>query len=328
MRKVVEFLVNKRIYIFCVMIVFTVIAAIAMQHVVINTDLIKYLPKDSDMRAGLKIMNEEFPDKDQPESFEIMFDDLSADEKIAVYDELLAHESIDTVDYDINSDKFNKDNHTLYVLNSNVVGVDDTLDLIDAIEDQFEDRYDICTYWGNKPDNVLDFLIPVALVILVIVLFIMSDSYIEPLLLISTIGIAIILNMGTNALLDSVSDMTYSIAAVLQLILSIDYSIILFHRYAQEKALPDKPDKVTAMKNALYNAFGSITSSSLTTFVGLLALLLMTFTIGFDMGVVLAKGVLLSLICIFTVLPSLILWADKLIDKTTKKYRKVLKEVK
>ena len=129
------------------------------------------------------------------------------------------------------------------------------------------------------------------------------------------------MNMGSNIIFPSVSDMTFSIAAVLQLVLSIDYSIILMHRYAQEKELlgPD-PDIKLAMKNTLHNTFKSITSSSLTTFVGLLALLFMTFTIGMDMGLVLAKGVLLSLVCIFTVLPALVIWSDKLIEKTSKKH--------
>ena len=124
--------------------------------------------------------------------------------------------------------------------------------------------------------------------------------------------------MGTNIIFSSISDMTFSIAAVLQLVLSIDYSIILVNRYKQERINTDSP--IEAMKKALYNAFKSITSSSLTTFVGLLALIFMSFTIGKDMGLVLAKGVLFSLICVFTLLPTLIIWSDKLLKITDKKY--------
>ena len=135
-----------------------------------------------------------------------------------------------------------------------------------------------------------------------------------------TIGIAVLINQGTNIFLGETSDVTASISAILQLALSMDYSIILMNRYRQELAKGD-PDREAAMTRALMAAFGSITGSSVTTIVGLLMLVFMRFKIGMDLGIVLAKGVLCSLLCVFTVLPGLILWGDKLIRKMTKKPR-------
>ena len=125
--------------------------------------------------------------------------------------------------------------------------------------------------------------------------------------------------MGTNVIFESVSDMTFAIAAVFQLVLSIDYSIMLLHRYEQEYELLGRTNKPKAMRNAIVNALSSVSSSALTTIVGLLVLLLMSFTIGKDIGLVISKGVFFSLICVFTVMPSLILWCGDLVYKLDKK---------
>lgn len=141
-------------------------------------------------------------------------------------------------------------------------------------------------------------------------------------LLLVSIGVAILINMGSNIIFESVADITFSIAAVLQLVLSIDYSIILLHRYQQEYELSQDKNKVEAMINAVLNAIRSIMSSSATTVVGLLVLLLMSFTIGTDIGLVLSKGVFLSFICVFTVMPTMIIWCSDLLLKTDKTYLK------
>lgn len=157
----------------------------------------------------------------------------------------------------------------------------------------------------------------VVVILVLIILTIMCESFVEPFLFLVCIFMAIIINMGTNVIFSSVSDITIAIAAILQLALSMDYSIMLMERYRQESKL--ESDKKKAMQNALCKAFQSISGSSVTTIVGLLTLVFMSFTIGRDMGLVLAKGVLLSLLCIFCVLPALILIFDKWIKKTTKK---------
>lgn len=318
LKKVVDFLTKKRLLIFIITIILAIGSGIAMLFVNINKDMTKYLPEDSQMKQGMDIMENEFETTTTNETFKIMFEDLESNDKQTIFEELSNYEGVENVLYDENSADYNKENYTLYVIETKYQSISKTQELLDSIVKDYKHDYKLYSYYNNSEDNLLDFLIPIAVVIVIIILFIMSTSLIEVLLILSNIGIAIVLNMGTNIIFSSISDMTFSIAAVLQLVLSIDYSIILVNRYKQERINTDSP--IEAMKKALYNAFKSITSSSLTTFVGLLALIFMSFTIGKDMGLVLAKGVLFSLICVFTLLPTLIIWSDKLLKITDKKY--------
>ena len=318
LKKVVDFITKKRLLIFIITIILAIGSGIAMLFVNINKDMTKYLPEDSQMKQGMDIMENEFETTTTNETFKIMFEDLESNDKQTIFEELSNYEGVENVLYDENSADYNKENYTLYVIETKYQSISKTQELLDSIVKDYKHDYKLYSYYNNSEDNLLDFLIPIAVVIVIIILFIMSTSLIEVLLILSNIGIAIVLNMGTNIIFSSISDMTFSIAAVLQLVLSIDYSIILVNRYKQERINTDSP--IEAMKKALYNAFKSITSSSLTTFVGLLALIFMSFTIGKDMGLVLAKGVLFSLICIFTLLPTLIIWSDKLLKITDKKY--------
>ena len=318
LKKVVDFLTKKRLLIFIITIILAIGSGIAMLFVNINKDMTKYLPEDSQMKQGMDIMENEFVTTTTNETFKIMFEDLESNDKQTIFEELSNYEGVENVLYDENSADYNKENYTLYVIETKYQSISKTQELLDSIVKDYKHDYKLYSYYNNSEDNLLDFLIPIAVVIVIIILFIMSTSLIEVLLILANIGIAIVLNMGTNIIFSSISDMTFSIAAVLQLVLSIDYSIILVNRYKQERINTDSP--IEAMKKALYNAFKSITSSSLTTFVGLLALIFMSFTIGKDMGLVLAKGVLFSLICIFTLLPTLIIWSDKLLKITDKKY--------
>ena len=318
LKKVVDFLTKKRLLIFIITIILAIGSGIAMLFVNINKDMTKYLPEDSQMKQGMDIMENEFETTTTNETFKIMFEDLESNDKQTIFEELSNYEGVEKVLYDENSADYNKENYTLYVIETKYQSISKTQELLDSIVKDYKHDYKLYSYYNNSEDNLLDFLIPIAVVIVIIILFIMSTSLIEVLLILANIGIAIVLNMGTNIIFSSISDMTFSIAAVLQLVLSIDYSIILVNRYKQERINTDSP--IEAMKKALYNAFKSITSSSLTTFVGLLALIFMSFTIGKDMGLVLAKGVLFSLICVFTLLPTLIIWSDKLLKITDKKY--------
>ena len=150
-----------------------------------------------------------------------------------------------------------------------------------------------------------------------LVLLVMSASFMEVPLFLATIGFAVAINMGTNAFFESVSMLTNSLAAILQMVLSMDYSIILMNRYRQEKQLGREP--VPAMEKAIGGAASSILSSAFTTIVSLLMLVFMKLKIGADLGFVLSKGVALSLLCNFTVLPCLIIWFDKAIERSAKK---------
>ncbi len=318
MRKITDFIINKRHFILVLFIIFTIIAAILTSKVKINYDIAEYLPDTSETRIGMNIMEEEFSET-ETSTLNLMFEDLTNEEKSKIKSDLESIEGIKSVDYD-NTEKYNKENYTLYVIN-----VDDeadsqmSKDIYNEITEKYKD-YTIYTS-GNVSENnksVLPFwIIALAVFCALIILIIMCESYVEPFLFLTSILMAVVLNKGTNIIFPNVSNITASIVAILQMALSMDYSIMLMNRYDQEKKI--EKDTVKAMKNALYKAFTAISSSSATTIVGLLALVFMSFKIGKDLGFVLAKGVLFSLICIFFVLPALILMFDKWIVKTKKK---------
>jgi predicted RND superfamily exporter protein len=287
--------------------------------VTINKDQSKYLAEDSKMAQGLAIMNKEFPSISYSDSFQIMFEGLTKSEKMDMYYDLATFEGVSSVEYDINSLSYNTKTYSMYVVHTDYSGDNDKVSaIIDKMYDKYEDTYNVYSYYGGAQLDVLDRLVPMALIIGVLVLLILCKSYFEPALLLVSIGIAIVINMGSIVIFESVSDMTFSIAAIFQLVLSIDYSIMLLHRYQQEYELLGKENKPKAMRNAIVNAFGSVSSSSITTIVSLLVLLLMSFTIGKDIGLVISKGVFLSIVCVFTVMPSLIIWFDDLVVKLDK----------
>lgn len=317
MKKIINFITEKRNYILIIMLIITSICAYTMNKVNINQDMTKYLPSNSSMKKGLDILEKELPDVKNMSTIWVMIEDLETSKKLELYNELKSIPNIYTISYDNESDTYNKDNHTLYILTSKFNSNSKEMTEIKKELDNLTQEYNLIYELDSDTTSVPIFIIIFAFIILLIILLIMCSSWIEPILFIITIGIAIIINLGTNYFLKEVSYTTYSIAAILQLVLTMDYSIMLLNRYREEKK---SHTNIIAMKEAIKGSFPSIMGSSFTTIVGLLALVFMSFKIGTDLGIVLAKGVLISLICIFTVLPSLILMFDKLIYKTHKKY--------
>ena len=319
MRKVTDFIIEKRNYVLTIFIILSVVCLYLSTKVHINYDLTEYLPSTSETRIGMDIMKDEFPELDTS-ALNVMFKDLSTEDKDKIKDELENIEGVSSVTYD-DSDKYNKDEYTLYEIT--VDGADDSknaANVYKSVKDNYKD-YEVYTSGEVATRNapVLNIaVIALAIFCAMIILIIMCDSYVEPFLFLFVIGLAVFLNKGTNIIFSSVSNITTSICAILQMALSMDYSIMLMNRYTQEKE--HTKNKEEAMKNALYHSFGSISSSSVTTIVGLLALVFMSFTIGRDLGIVLAKGVIFSLISIFLALPALILMFDSLIEKTQKKH--------
>ncbi len=317
MKKIINFITEKRNYILIIMLIITSICAYTMNKVNINQDMTKYLPSNSSMKKGIDILEKELPDVKNMSTIWVMIEDLETSKKLELYNELKSIPNIYTISYDNESDTYNKDNHTLYILTSKFNSNSKEMTEIKKELDNLTQEYNLIYELDSDTTSVPIFIIIFAFIILLIILLIMCSSWIEPILFIITIGIAIIINLGTNYFLKEVSYTTYSIAAILQLVLTMDYSIMLLNRYREEKK---SHTNIIAMKEAIKGSFPSIMGSSFTTIVGLLALVFMSFKIGTDLGIVLAKGVLISLICIFTVLPSLILMFDKLIYKTHKKY--------
>ena len=316
MRRFTDFIVKHRIVILIVFIIFSLFSIYLNTKVNINEDILKYLPKSSETKQGKDIMEEGFPKQDSS-TLNVMFKNLSSSDKTKMLMDLGSIQGVESVDYD-DSDTYNKDKYTLYVLN-----VDDYADSENSknIYNTVKKIYKPTAMSGSIADENKSLLqlwvVILAIVCAMIILVILSDSYVEPFLYLISIGIAVFINKGTNIIFPSVSNITNSIVAILQLALSMDYSIMLSNRYEQEKQT--HKNKEDAMKEALFHSFSAISSSSVTTIVGLLALVFMSFTIGKDLGLVLAKGVLLSLVSIFFCLPTLLLTFDNLIKKTKKK---------
>ncbi len=317
MKKVISFIVNKRYFILAAMLALATLCAICIPSVTINEDMTEYLPDDSGMRQGLDIMNEAFPETETTNGIRVMFTDLADSDIATIKSRLEKIDNVDSVSYDT-TEKYNKDNHTLFLLNMSCdYGSEEESVITEALKADFSE-YEMC-YRSNDVSGagIPTWVLLLALTMLVIILFAMCGSWFEPLLFLSVIGIAVVINLGTNIALGSIGTITASIAAILQLVLSMDYSIMLMNRYRQERRTTES--KTEAMKTALQMSFGSISSSSLTTVVGLLMLCFMSFGIGLELGIVLAKGVFISLVCVFTILPTLIILCDKIIAKTEKK---------
>lgn len=319
LKKIAGFIVDKRKLLLIAAVVICVISAVLLTQVEVNDDMTKYLADDSPMKIGLDIMNEEFPAAPTVQSVRVMFENLPEGEWATVLERLEKMEFVSSVTYDENSKYHNKDGYTLYVLNTDYAYDSEEFAAIETALEEGVSGYDY--QWRSNeiaamPDLPIWILLA-AVGILLIILFVMCGSWIEPLLFLGVIGVAVLINMGTNIVLGSVSTITFSIASILQLVLSMDYSIILINRYRQEKQ--KSRDNIKAMKKAIRRAFPSIASSAMTTVVGLLALVFMSFKIGMDLGIVLAKGVAVSMLCVVTILPGIILACDKLIVKTSKK---------
>lgn len=321
LKKTAGFIIKFRYIILAVVVLLAVVCGCLIPKVNINKDMTAYLADSSEMKQGIDIMAEEFSDLSQPTTLYLMVDDLTGDETTRLKADLETLDDVSTVTYKPDDSDFNKDNHTLFVLTTPLeVGTKEEA----ALEENIRQAVGESDFLLEEDDAAVGLTLRLALIavsLLLVILFAMSGSWFEPILYLVTIGLAIVLNMGTNVFKPSVSETTFSIAAILQLVLSMDYSIILTSRYKQELLHTD--DRCEAMRNACVNAFSSISGSAMTTFIGLLMLLFMSFKIVPDLGIVLAKGVLCSLFCVMTVLPALVIASTGVIQKTEKRMPKL-----
>lgn len=285
-----------------------------MFHVNVNADMTKYLPDDSQMKRGLEIVFEEFGSSAQMSGTDVhvMFEGVRPQEVPGIRSLLESYPDVNSVTYRYSADS----THTVFDLD--VPKAVDQKALGKQISSRFGGSCVVETSQdgATPPMSVMVF----AAVLIMVVLFLMAQSWFEPVVVLLTAGLAILLNMGTNALLPSVSITTNFIGSILQAVLSLDYSIVLLNRYRQEQdEHTDRTTSFLAANRAIKRAAPSILSSALTTVVGLLMLCFMRLKIGADMGVVLAKGVICSLICTFTVMPSLMMLFRRVINRTAKK---------
>ena len=285
----------------------TILCSFLIFKVNVNSDMTKYLPDSSKMRQGLEIIQDEFGiSPASAGGIRIMTGSLDSAACANVSTGLLARPQIISV-----SDKHNG-GHTLLELG--ILPGTDLKALAKELAKDFPEDTIIGTSLDGATPNPLILIIGV--IILVVILLVMTKSWLEPVLLMIATGMAVVVNMGTNAFLESVSITTNSIAAILQLVLSIDYSVILMNRYRQEKG--HNHDKEAAIRRAIRKSFRPVLSSSCTTVIGLLMLCFMSLKIGADLGIVLAKGVLCSLLFTYSALPGLLVIFDKGIERSGK----------
>ena len=292
-----------------IMAIAAVVCAALMPLVNVNADMTVYLPDQSPMKKGMDRMSETLPNLDQHmRLMSVMLTDTTlVAEAPAVLDSLTGHLTLDSVSQ--------KD--TLTLLRFNITSSTDTEAIKEKVLAYFGDKAVVEVDGDNLVMEGIGQVVLIGFALIFVVLFIMCRSLMEVVLFLTATGIAVLLNMGTNYFLGTVSLVTHSLVAVLQMVLSMDYSIILMNRFREEKTR-GKPSQ-EAMSSAIDASAPTILSSALTTFVGLIMLVFIKFKIGADIGWVLAKGVIFSLLCNFTVLPALILMFEKAIWKTGKR---------
>ena len=224
-------------------------------------------------------------------------------------------------------DKAYKDNETLMLVTfKEQISSDATMNSVEELRKITDEHCKISGMTAtvldtrNLSDSEVVIYVIIAVILCLIVLELALDSYVAPVLLLLNIGIAILYNMGTNIFMGQISYITKAISAVLQLGVTMDFAIFLYHSYMQEKETIK--DNNEAMANAISKTFVSVLGSSLTTIAGFLALCSMNLTLGKDIGIVMAKGVLLGVISVVTVLPAMILELNNLIEKT--KHKEIL----
>lgn len=315
--KLGDLIVKYRYFLLVIFIGLTIFCLVNINNVSINDSIVSYLPDDTETKYGLEVMEDEFGSLT---SIDLMVEDITSDEANSLYNELLDVSNVEAVLFD-NSESSYKNNNALY-----------TIELKDLSDEQIDEakiniesvvknkEYSIYSDAFEEPTEGIDKILLIACIVIVIVLLLTSKTYFEPVIAFIIFGISIILNMGSNFLFGEISYITKSIAVILQIALSIDYIIIFMNQYMKE--IYDTSDKVLALKKTVSKSIPEIFASSLTTISGLLALVFMQLKIGGDIGLVLSKGILCSLLTVILVMPSLLSIFNKPIVKLKKKEKK------
>ena len=305
----------------------------------VNYDILSYLPGDIETMKGQDILLDEFgtgafslvvvegmDDKDlQKVADEI--GDINHVKKViwygSVVDFSIPREALPDDIYDFFNNK-DADSQLMAVLFDESMSSDGTMDAIEEIKGLVGAQCFVSGMASVNNDirklaeNESVIYVLIAVVLSLIILSLTMDSAIVPVIFLLSIGLAIVYNLGSNVFMGQISYITKALAAVLQLGVTMDYSIFLWHSY-QENQERFEGDKKRAMAHAISNTISSVVGSSITTVAGFIALCFMSFTLGKDLGIVMAKGVVIGVIACVTILPSMILVCDKLIEKTKHK---------
>lgn len=339
MHKFGEFVCKYRKAILIIALLLLIPAVIGMKATRINYDILVYLPTDIETIKGEKILSEDF----NMGAFSIIIvDDMNTKDIIKLENKIKEIETVQKVASiadilgtripkeilpDEIKDKVYKENSTIMLVTfKGGISEDSTVKAVEELRDITDQRCKISGMTStvidtrDLSDSEVAIYVIIAVLLCILVLEIALDSYAVPIIILLNIGIAILYNMGTNIMLGEISYITKAISAVLQLGVTMDFAIFLYHSYMQEKEQCENKEK--AMANAISKTLISVVGSSLTTIAGFLALCSMNLTLGKDIGLVMAKGVFLGVISVVTVLPAMILELDNLIQKT--KHKEIL----
>lgn len=331
-----KWVVKCRIPILVLAVALLVPSLIGMIMTRINYDMLTYLPGDIDTVVGQDILMDEFGkgafsfviiEGMDPEDVSSLREDISHVDHV---DTVLWYDDFADVSVPMEIlpsklyDAFNSGDSTmLAIFFDTSTSSDDTMEAITAIRSiagkqcfvsgmsaMVTDLKDLC----EKEEPIY---VGIAVALACVAMMIFMDNWITPFVFLLSIGMAILLNMGTNYFLGEISYLTKALSAVLQLAVTMDYSIFLWHSYEEQKSMYE--DNKEAMAVAINNTLTSVVGSSITTVAGFIALCFMSYTLGLDLGIVMAKGVILGVIGCVTTLPSMILVLDKLLQKTSHK---------
>lgn len=334
-----KWVVKHRSLILIIGILLLIPSAFGYFHTRVNYDILNYLPDEIDTMKGQEIMVDEFgtgafsmcvvegmSDKDISKMRKEMCK-VDGVKDVLWYDSFLdLSVPVEMLPDSIKDVFINKDADStiLFVLYPNSISADETMDAIESLRKVMNKQCylsgmsAVVTDTKNLSNKETPIYVLIAVILSTIVLALAMDSAIIPVFFLLSIGMAIVYNLGTNVFKGEISYVTQALAAVLQLGVTMDYSIFLWHSY-EEKQQVYPGDKGRAMAHAISNTISSVVGSSITTVAGFIALCFMSFTLGMDLGVVMAKGVVFGVICCVTVLPSMILIFDNAIEKTKHK---------
>lgn len=319
MKKFASFIVNHSKLILFIFIPVLILCGLARDKVNIEYSITSYLPADTDTKKGLDIMDNEFVTYG---TSTFLIRNITFDEANELKEEIIEIEGVKDLPFE-NTEDYYKSSSALFTITYD--GTEDDQICVDAYNKVLElvSPYDtlvktslVDTYADDLASDINKILVMVVAIIVLVLAF-TSKSFAEVLVFLIVFGSAALLNMGTNFIFGTISFISNSVCVILQLALAIDYAIILSQRFAEEKAKGLAPKE--ALTEALSKAIVEIAGSSLTTISGLLALCCMTLKLGQDMGLVLAKSIICSMLAVFFFMPSIILLFTKWIDKTTHK---------
>ncbi len=325
MVKLAAFIVNKRKAFIALFALACVYSAVSISKVGVVNDLTEYLPETTETRQGLDIMNREFTTFG---SAKVLVSNITYDKALALSKEIGDIRGISGVTFFDQEEEHNEDEKLedtykdASALYSITFEEEEDAELSQAAMAQLRETlegYSSYVYTTVDKDDAaalkedMRVIVVIVIFIILVVLLFTSKTYMEIVIFLAVFGVAALLNMGTNYWFGEISFVTNAVGAVLQLALAIDYAIILFHRFMEEH---EDKETIEAITVALSKAIPEISSSSLTTVSGMVALMFMQFGIGMDLGRVLTKAIILSLLTVFLFMPALIVMFSRAIDRT------------